>query len=80
MRAGTSHPRCLSNPSAGAIGEPRGAAGLHDLLDRMLTILGIDIVDDDFRAFGGEALRNAATKAGACAGDDRYLVLQSHLE
>jgi hypothetical protein len=45
----------------------------------MLAVLGIEIVDDDLRALGGKALRNAATEAGARTRDDGYLALQSHL-
>ena len=61
-----------------AAAEARSTTGFHDVLDRVLSILGIEIVDDDLCALGGETLRNAATEPGARTRDDGNLVLQSH--
>ena len=39
--------------------------------------LGVDVGDDDFRAFGGKALRDRTAEAGTGAGDQRHLAEQA---
>ena len=45
--------------------------------DGLLGGLGVEVVDDDARAFGGELQRDLPADAAAGPGDDRDLVLSS---
>ena len=50
--------------------EPSLAARIANRLRDALTCGGIDVIDDDARALGRQAQRNALTNAAAGAGDD----------
>ena len=54
------------------------AAG-PDLGGDPLGALGVEVGDDDFRALLGKAPRHAFAEAGSGAGDDRNLVLETHV-
>src|SRR5690606_26485107 len=54
------------------------AAGRGDLGRHALAAGGVDVVDDDGRAFLGQPLGDTLADAAAGAGDDDGLVLQTH--
>ncbi len=54
-------------------------AGGGDLLDPVLGGFGIDLSDDDLRAFAREAQRNSASYTSATAGHYRNFVFQFQL-
>src|SRR6185436_11995750 len=58
--------------------EPFEAMGRPQRGGHRLPLLGVDVRDDDRRAFRGEALRVRLADALPCAGDDRDLALQLH--
>ena len=57
--------------------EALSAIGL-DTLDQLRCARFVDIGDDDFRAFAGEFECRSLSDAAPCAGDDGYLVFESH--
>ena len=56
--------------------EHRLAAGRRDLVDDRLADVGVELVDDDPRAFAGELDRLTAADAAPRAGDDRDPAVQ----
>ena len=54
----------------------RLAAGFADVRGRCRGRLAIDVQHGDLRALAGIAKRDGAADAGACAGDDRDVILQ----
>src|SRR5438105_9467143 len=56
----------------------RVAARANDRIDRFGAMRFMDVVDDDFRAFGGESRCNAASEARPRAGDNGDLVGETH--
>ena len=54
----------------------RLAAGVADLLRRLGRGLLVDVEQHDLRALAGVAERDRAPDAGACAGDDRDVILE----
>ncbi|MCY1375981.1 hypothetical protein D9M69_634350 [compost metagenome] len=56
----------------------RPPACCHDGSGHTFTIFNVDVVDDDLRAFFGQALGNALAEAAARAGDDDGKIFDSH--
>ena len=60
-------------------GEEGGpAAGAQDGFDHLFAERGVDVVDDDLRAFGRQPLGDAFADAAAGAGHDDGFVLDAH--
>ena len=55
------------------------AAACADLARDTFAVRDVDVVDEDLRAFRGEAPGDAFAESRARAGDDRNLVSESHL-
>ena len=56
----------------------RDAARADDGVDRFAAMRLMNVVDDDFRALGGESRGDAAPEPGAGAGNDRDLIGEPH--